>query len=111
MANASIKHVGILGMKWGVRKKSYKDSSDHVSARKLKGKKTSQLSNEDLKKLTARLQLERQLKDLKSQDVNAGKKWVGDILKESGKVVIVKYVSKGLTSVVEMAISAAMKNK
>jgi len=133
-----IKHYGIPGMKWGVRKarefgrarrdhfkRSVKQkygvdldnprrpSSDHTVSRGLKKKKLKELSNEELKTLTTRLQLERNYKDLTKRQTSAGERFVGDVLKESGKQIATKYVrSFGETAITSLAgaISESLKN-
>lgn len=88
-----LKHVGVLGMKWGVRKKRTPDSSDHTTSRQLKKKKVSQLSNEELKALTTRLQLEKQHRDLSASQVSRGQKILTSILASVGKQVARKYAA------------------
>ena len=64
--DASLKHSGVKGMRWGVRKRvsaeigSIRSKSNH--AKKLKD--TSKLSDDELKKLTNRVRLENDLKRL-----------------------------------------------
>lgn len=64
-----LKHYGVLGMKWGVRKDRYNrnsivankkqnSSEDYKEARALERKKPSELSNQELKKLNERMNLE-----------------------------------------------------
>lgn len=76
-------HFGIPGMKWGVRrseaslhsgrKSNKKDvSDDYKTSRTLKAKGAKHLSNKELKDLTTRMQLERNLRDLKSSDYQKG---------------------------------------
>jgi hypothetical protein len=92
MAN-EIKHVGVLGMKWGRRKShSTSPSSDHTTARGLQKKHISELSNDELKKLTSRLQLEKQYKDLTKKELSGGKKFVADVLQTSAKTIASKFV-------------------
>ena len=54
-------HYGVPGMKWGSRKlvgkSTTKPSSDHKTYSSLKEKKTSELSNEELRKVADRAQL------------------------------------------------------
>ena len=108
---SDLKHVGILGMKWGRRKgSSASDSADHTSSRTLKKKKTSQMSNEELKKLAARLQLEKQVKDLSKKELTGGKKVVMDILGGAGKQTAITYVSKYMVKGIDLAIKSAGLN-
>jgi len=92
---STIKHVGILGMKWGRRKvsSSTSSSSDHQTASKLKSRRLNELSNDELKKLTTRLQLEKQYKDLTKTDLSGGQKFVADVLQGAGKQLASKYVA------------------
>ncbi len=92
-------HWGIPGMKWGVRRANRRaasqarQSEDHKTVAGLRKKKVSEMSNDELKKLTARLQLEKQLKDLTKSDPSFAKKFVSDILGESAKKVASKFVT------------------
>jgi hypothetical protein len=80
-ATGKLKHSGVPGMKWGVRKASQvitgaaramgygrPGSKEANETKALKRKKLHELSNEDLKKLTQRMQLEQQYKTLKDND-------------------------------------------
>lgn len=103
----SLYHFGIKGMRWGVRKskstKIGKQSDDYKKTKPLRKKKARELSNEELKALTTRLQLERQFKDLNKKDVAKGQKFVTDILKEVGKEVA--------KTALKSTIQEAMKKK
>jgi len=101
-------HTGVLGMRWGVRKGKLKahfkrsieqkygpripKSQDHLAAKALKKKKLSQMSNDELKKLNTRLQLERQYKDLNKSNTSSGKKFISDVISSSGKTLASKYL-------------------
>lgn len=75
----ALAHYGVLGMHWGVRRSrrarvaaalskpahSKGVHDDHKEVRELEKKNIKELSNADLKKLTTRLQLEQQYKNLK----------------------------------------------
>jgi len=74
-----LKHVGILGMKWGIRKRG-PASADHTESRTLKKKRTEELSNEEIRKVVTRLGLESQLKNLSPKGQNKGLAFVGKIL-------------------------------
>lgn len=91
-----MKHYGVKGQRWGIRRKrnSSSESSDSKAAKVLKKKGLKNLSNEELSKLNKRMQLESTYKDLSKKDTSAGKKFVSDVLRESGKQIASKYVTK-----------------
>lgn len=87
-----------------VDQKYGKASADSAAASKLKGRSLRSLSNDELKILTTRMQLERQYKSLKTQDISAGQKWVTDLLLSSGKEVAKGYVTGALGTATASAI-------
>ena len=81
-------HYGVTGMKWGVRRYQNADgtlttagkkrySKDAYEAKKIKKKKTSQMSNEELRILNNRQELERKHKQLNPGTIHKGIKYVG----------------------------------
>ena len=95
-------HHGVKGMKWGIRKNRKKTSffsrkknnqqknqngSQNVKPAKKKSTSIKKLSDQELQNKVRRLQLEKQYRDLKKDEVSAGKKLVGEILKTSGKTL------------------------
>lgn len=85
-------HYGVTGMKWGVRRKGRsggKASADYTRSRKLlKKKKLSELSNDDLKKLNKRLEMERKFKAVNPKASAEGKRWVGKTLNAYGNLAV-----------------------
>lgn len=107
-------HHGIPGQKWGIRRYQNKDGTRTRLGKKRekqidlkdenvtksqgskKSKKTSDLSNEELKALNERLQLESNYKRLTSEGVKTGESWVkksladarGQALTEFSKAVM-----------------------
>lgn len=101
----TLQHWGIKGMKWGVRRYQNKDGSLTPAGKKRyndsSGSETdlSSLSDEEIRRKINRLQLEKQYRDLmkpaEQKKINAGKKFVQDVLLTSGKNVgnqLVTYV-------------------
>lgn len=95
-------HHGVLGMKWGVRRdRKQSRSGSKTSSKKTKDtskstkKRTSikNLSDSELQSKVRRLQLEKQYRDLKKDEVSAGKKILGEVLKTSGKTLGVQVVN------------------
>lgn len=111
--NNSLTHYGVLGMKWGRRKgqttssKSSNPSGDHTKKSQLRKKKISEMSNEELRFLTARLQLEKQYSDLNKAPVPVGKKMVTDILTNAAKQTASTYAAKYMSKALETAIKKA----
>lgn len=73
-----IKHFGILGMKWGIRKRVA--SKDHSDARAIRKKHVSELSNDEIRKAVTRMQLEKQYSDLSSASTARGNRILKGIL-------------------------------
>lgn len=115
MDNNELRHYGILGMKWGVRrsqaqlarigKKAKKQdwSEDAKTAAEIRTKKVKQMSNAELKKLNERTRLEKEYKNLNKKDKAAGQKFVSDVLKESSKDLAKDYTKKGMKKGIEFA--------
>lgn len=96
-------HYGIKGMKWGKRRtQSATSSDDHKKARTIAKKKLHEMSNEELKTLTTRLQLERQYKDLSKKQVSMGKRFASDLLKDVGKSYAKTAVTSGAKKLAEL---------
>lgn len=80
-----LSHFGIGGMKWGIRrqtgpggivrsgsKSTNPRSEEFTKSRELKSKSYKKLSNKELQDLTKRMQLEKQLRELKTSDYTKG---------------------------------------
>ena len=105
--NGELRHHGIIGMKWGVRrfqnkdgsrtaagKKRYGDDADaEVKTKKAKAPKKrsiKDLSDEELLQRIKRLENEKKLKDLMKDDVkvNKGKEFVKDYALSAAKKIL-----------------------
>ena len=93
-------HYGVPGMKWG-RRKARTTSEDHNRAKTIKKKKLSEMSNQELKDLNNRMNLESQYRDLKSRNVNAGRKFVRNVLIGAATVTAGYYAQKYMKKGVE----------
>lgn len=104
-SNSDIMHFGVLGMKWGVRKKknsvsrkeqkkraNEKTSRDYNEVEFLRERKVRSLSNAQLKKAITRMQLEQQYKQLSEKDKSKlyklGKKFVDDLMTSSTQIAV-----------------------
>lgn len=96
----TLKHYGILGMKWGVRRtqaqlgraNGAKDDEDGKSSQKSKTtspKKPSDLSDEELRSRVTRLSLEKTYRDLEAslnpQRISVVKKLLGEAFQNLGR--------------------------
>lgn len=98
----ALAHYGILGMRWGVRKGKgtpRAKSADAQSARNLRKKSASELSNQEIEAYLKRARLEKQYKTVtatrREKAVAAIKKQVSNTLKQAGQrasKVVVKEV-------------------
>jgi len=114
-SNEFLAHYGVPGMKWGKRKKSSEPartlnpSSDHTTAQALRKKHVSEMNNDELRQLTARMQLEKQYKDLTPSTVSKGKKQVDTILSSADKAnKIVKFIDSPAGKLIGKGIMAAV---
>lgn len=69
-----LKHYGVKGMRWGVRKK--------------RGKPTDALSNEELKKRITRLELENKFNKLSTPPTSASKKFMETMMNSIGQQTV-----------------------
>jgi 5-methylthioribose kinase len=76
----SLAHYGILGMHWGRKKAknttSVKPHSDYSVADKIRKKDIREMSNDELKTLTARIQLEKSYNEVSKKQASRGKQFV-----------------------------------
>lgn len=88
MENNYLAHYGVLGMKWGVRRKSRTPSADSVKVKNIRKKRIDEMSNQDLRDANNRLQLENQYKQL-TKKTNVGKKASDTFIKTAGTITAV----------------------
>ena len=96
-----IEHAGVKGMKWGVRKKSSSGTSKggkpswaKPPPKNKKSNDVSKMSDKELKAAVARMNLEKQYRDLSTPKKSNGENAVKKILKDSGKQIVTKEVTR-----------------
>lgn len=126
MDENSLTHYGVLGMKWGRRKQKPSSGSSKTSRReekkltkeskkrgivstvkKTKKVKIKDLSDDELQKKIRRLQMEKQYRDLKKDEISKGRKIAGQILSNVG----VKLGTEVLYNASGMLINKATKKE
>ena len=95
-------HYGILGMRWGVRRfqrkngrltprgRKRKMSQDAIDAKKLRKKKLYEMSNDEIKTLNKRKQLETDYKRLNKGQIAKGMAIVGSAAAFTASVITIK---------------------
>ncbi len=106
-----IQHHGVRGQKWGVRK-ARGDRSAFMKKKKPDQPDISKLSDQELRNMVSRMQLEKQFKDLSKQSnktfTGHGAKFASDILKDVGKQHARKLIVEGV-GVASVAAAMAWK--
>lgn len=113
--NDTLKHFGKKGMRWGVRKKrsasqnakASEQASTNKKGGKVNRKKLSEMSTEELRTLTTRLELEKKYKEITAQERSAGRKLVESILMESAKNTITPIVTSQMQGIASQLFKTA----
>lgn len=107
----SMKHYGKKGMKWGHRKGRSSSSGPAKANGEKFAKKApkdgKKMSDQELKKVIARMQLESQYKTLTAPKKNAGKAFIKDLLVNTGKQQASALATKGAQIAISAALGAA----
>jgi hypothetical protein len=91
-----IAHVGVKGMRWGVRKaKTTADikNSKEVQRRKTASERRRILKDEDLDKYISRLEKEKKFKALTDADTKPGKTFAQQVMTNAGRTALTAVVT------------------
>lgn len=109
-----LEHYGVKGMKWGIRKdrKSRSRSAESAEVQRLRGKKAFELSDDDLRKVSSRIELE---KRYTSSVTPTSKKIINEAVKKSSKTLLAAGLTwagtKAAKAIVSLALTAYNKKK
>lgn len=120
MENNAFKHIGVKGMHWGVRKNRGSSSSpkkpnplasspEHLQKQVIRKKRPRQLTNKEMQDYINRVNLESQYKSLTMSKKEKGKKYVRDLLAETGKTAIKENSQVLMNMAVRGAFNVALK--
>lgn len=102
-----LEHVGVKGMKWGVRKRRNEGERAKTfggGKTRFKDVKVKDLNEDEINKRIKRLELEKRYNELNKSRVNAGKDYASGILNSSGKSAAGAAVGTGVSFVVGRAL-------
>lgn len=85
-ADAILAHYGVKGMRWGVRRSKSSKATQFIPGQR--NYDTRKLSNAELKKVVARMQLETQYREINKKAIQSGKKETNKLLKSFGNATI-----------------------
>lgn len=94
-------HYGVLGMKWGVRKKRPSSKSKGILKRKKKKEPVldvSTMTDQELRERINRLQMERQYEQLTAKEKSKGRVIVEQVMAEIGREYVRTFIRKGIES-------------
>lgn len=105
--NEFLEHYGVKGMHWGIRNPDRPSKRGNKAVRTRYEKSPSRLSDDELNRRIRRMELEKRYSDLNEEKKSSGKKYVHDILQNSGKML----VSTALSTVATFIIKRILDKK
>lgn len=99
-----LKHFGVKGQKWGVRRNRSKSSSS--TQRTHFSKAPSKLSDAQLAKRIKRMETEKRFNELNRKDISEGRKFVNEVMKSTGRRVATTVLTGTSLLVIKGALSS-----
>ena len=121
MNSNELKHYGVLGMKWGVRRargtaskssrrnKPMSDDAREVAT--IKKKKVREMSNAELKRANERIRLEQEYSRLNPTAINKGWKYVAGTVGVMGTMLALKNNSSQLIDIGKNVVNGVKQTK
>lgn len=108
---AILEHHGIKGMRWGVRKrrKSGPSSQDAKTARNIRKKRASELSDKEIETYLKRVRLESQYKQATATRLDKAKAYLKKSFSKSARQATDKGVKQGTDLAVKLAMEEYVK--
>lgn len=100
-----LEHHGIKGQRWGVRRSEAQLNNGTSGKRESLSSRAKSLSDDDLKKLIARMELEKKFKDLSRGPKIDGKKFANELISNSGKTVVGAVLGGATAHLVKKALT------
>lgn len=101
--DSTLQHFGILGMKWGVRRKRNKDGTytklspseinKQPKSRRSRRKALKTMSTEELRSRLNRLKMEKEYMTLTGENIDQGSKFVSNVMKKFGTVAVTEFAT------------------